>query len=118
MDTVENWTAGCRILARANSPGHEAPEIEWIDSEVRLLGKSFGNARRSIQAEIDAGSMLVVRSVMPNGEDETQTGSTIRSIRDERDRHWRAWLERLKLKFGHADSWARIERDDPPPDKS
>jgi hypothetical protein len=34
-----------------------------------------------------------------------------------RDREWREWLERLKPKFGHVDSWARLELADPPPDR-
>jgi len=37
-----------------------------------------------------------------------------------RDEEWRAWLERLKLRFGHARfpvPWTRFEIDDPPPDK-
>ena len=51
-----------RILARADRPQGAASEIDWINSEVRLLGKSFGRATRSIQAEIDAGTMIVVRT--------------------------------------------------------
>lgn len=50
-----------RILARTNYPEGEASELDWIDSEVRLLGKSFGKAARDIQADIDAGYMIVVR---------------------------------------------------------
>jgi hypothetical protein len=49
-----------RILARADNPAGKAPEIDWIESEVRLLGKSFGRARRDIEADIDAGIMIVV----------------------------------------------------------
>jgi hypothetical protein len=50
-----------RILARTNYPDDAAPELHWINSEVRLLGKSFGKAVRDIQAAIDAGYMIVVR---------------------------------------------------------
>ena len=50
-----------RILARYDEPRAEAPELEWIDSQVRLLGKNFGKAARDIQAQIDSGRMIIVR---------------------------------------------------------
>jgi hypothetical protein len=54
-------TSRRRILARANYPEDEAPELDWINSAVRLLGKSFGRACRDIEADIAAGYMIVVR---------------------------------------------------------
>jgi hypothetical protein len=51
-----------RILARADQPKGEATELDWINSEVRLLGKSFGKASRDIQTDIDTGRMIIVRT--------------------------------------------------------
>jgi hypothetical protein len=50
-----------RILARADNPRGEAHELDWINSQVRLLGKSYVKAARDIQANIDAGIMIIVR---------------------------------------------------------
>ncbi len=50
-----------RILARTDAPNGEASELDWINSQTRLLGKSFGKAVRDIQADIDTGVMFVVR---------------------------------------------------------
>lgn len=51
-----------RILARTDNLHGEASELDWINSEVRLLGKSFDRARKDIQDKIDAGTMIVVRT--------------------------------------------------------
>ena len=50
-----------RILARADNPRGEAHELDWINSQVRLLGKSYVKAARDIQANIDAGIMIILR---------------------------------------------------------
>lgn len=50
-----------RILARVENPDDAIAEIYWLNSRTRLLGESFGQAVRAIQAEIDDGSMVVVR---------------------------------------------------------
>jgi hypothetical protein len=51
-----------RILARTEQPEFEAPELDWINSRTAILGEHFGMASRSIQALIDDGSMIVVRT--------------------------------------------------------
>lgn len=51
-----------RILARAENLAGEAPELDWINSRTGILGEHFGMAVRSIQALIDDGSMVVVRT--------------------------------------------------------
>ncbi len=49
-----------RWLARRNTPEQKATELDWINREVRLLGKSYGRASRSIKEEIERGTMIVV----------------------------------------------------------
>lgn len=39
----------------------ELEELDWINSRVRLLGETFGQAAQAIQNQIDAGSLVVVR---------------------------------------------------------
>lgn len=51
-----------RILARVEQPEFEAPELDWINSRTGILGEHFAMASRSIQALIDDGSMIVVRT--------------------------------------------------------
>ncbi len=50
-----------RILARVEQPEFEAPELDWINSRVGILGEHFAMASRSIQALIADGSLIVVR---------------------------------------------------------
>jgi hypothetical protein len=52
-----------RLLARAEDPKGVAPELYWINARVRLMGESHGMARRSIEARIKNGSMIVVDDV-------------------------------------------------------
>ena len=57
-----------RHIARTDNPQGVASELDWINSEVRLLGKSFGAAVRSIEAAIKDGTMFVVdKEVHPTG---------------------------------------------------
>lgn len=51
-----------RILARVEQPEFEAPELDWINSRTGILGEHFAMAARSIQALIDDGSMIVIRT--------------------------------------------------------
>jgi hypothetical protein len=51
-----------RILARVENPEFAAPELEWINSRTSILGEHFAMASRGIQALIDDGSMIVVRT--------------------------------------------------------
>ena len=37
-----------RILARVENPEGQAPELDWINSRVSLLGEHYGMACRSI----------------------------------------------------------------------
>ncbi len=59
-----------RILARVENLEAAFPELDWINSRVRILGEHFGMASRSIQDLVDDGSMVVVR------EEDAQTQST------------------------------------------
>lgn len=49
-----------RILARVENPDDAFPEMEWVIRYVTRDG-SLKAAVRSVQAEIDDGSMIVVR---------------------------------------------------------
>jgi hypothetical protein len=62
VDDVPKTTPTRRILARMEQPEFEAPELDWINSRVGILGEHFGMASRSIQALINDGSMIVVRT--------------------------------------------------------
>jgi hypothetical protein len=53
---------GQRILARVVNLAGQASELDWINSRTGILGESFGMASRSIQALIDDGSMVVIRT--------------------------------------------------------
>jgi hypothetical protein len=48
-----------RILARAASPELTAPEIDWINGRVRVLGESYARASREVQSMLDDGTMIV-----------------------------------------------------------
>ena len=50
-----------RYKRRDSSAISGATELEWINSEVRLLGKSYGRASRSITEEIERGSLVEVK---------------------------------------------------------
>jgi hypothetical protein len=49
-----------RHLANANDPENAAPELEWINGRVRLLGESFGAASRQIEQLLKDGAMIEV----------------------------------------------------------
>ena len=50
-----------RILAYASDPDGEAPELEWINSRVRLLGESYAIASKNIDHFINIGKIIIVR---------------------------------------------------------
>lgn len=52
-----------KLYRRKDQPDSQgATELDWIDSEVRILGKSFGRARKSIRDEIERGTLVEVPS--------------------------------------------------------
>ena len=50
------------MLARIENPDGVFPEIDWINSRVRILGESYGVACRSVEDLIKDGSMIVVEA--------------------------------------------------------
>lgn len=61
-----------RILANASNLETEAPELDWVNSRVRILGERYEMACKAIQGMVNDGSMVIVRT-----ESETTLGQTL-----------------------------------------
>jgi hypothetical protein len=49
-----------RILALTGRPDKSAPENDWVNGRVRLLGESYGRARRKIDKLLRSGRLTVL----------------------------------------------------------